>query len=88
MRIERAALDADPAATARTLRDALEIPAAVVARVGEIVARVRAGGDEAVATLTRELDTGGADPGPLAVSREELTAALERADPALVSALE
>jgi histidinol dehydrogenase len=88
VRVERAALDADPAATARALRDALEIPAGVVARVGEIVARVRAGGDEAIAALTRELDTGGADPGPLAVPREELAAALKRADPALLSALE
>lgn len=88
MRVERSALDADPAATARALRDALEVPAAVVASVGEIVARVRVGGDEAIAALTRELDAGGADPGPLAVPREALAAALERADPALVSALE
>jgi histidinol dehydrogenase len=88
VRVERTALDADPAAAARALRDALEVPAAVVARVGEIVARVRAGGDQAVTAFTRELDTGGADPGPLAVPREELAAALERADPALASALE
>ncbi|HEV7460304.1 MAG TPA: histidinol dehydrogenase, partial [Solirubrobacteraceae bacterium] len=38
--------------------------------------------------LTRELDTEGAEPGPLAVPREELAAALARADPALVAALE
>jgi histidinol dehydrogenase len=88
VRVERTALDADPAATARALRDALEVPTAVVERVEEIVARVRAEGDEAVAAFTRELDTGGADPGPLAVPREDLAAALERADPALASALE
>jgi histidinol dehydrogenase len=88
VRVERAALDADPAAGARALRDALAVPAAVVARVEEIVARVRAGGDEAVAAFTRELDTGGAEPGRLEVPRAEVAAALDRADPALVSALE
>jgi histidinol dehydrogenase len=88
VRVERSLLDADPAAAARALRDGLEVPASVAARVEELVARVRAGGDEAVLALTRELDTGGADPGPLAVTREELAAALERADPTLVAALE
>ena len=88
MRVERAALDTDPSAAARALRHALAIPPAVVARVEEIVARVRAGGDEAVAALTRELDTGGADPGPLVVAPDEIAAALRRADPTLASALE
>ena len=41
-----------------------------------------------MAALSRELDTGGADPGPLVVPPEELAAALERADPMLVAALE
>ncbi len=88
MRVERAALDTDPSAAARALRRTLAVAPAVVARVEEIVARVRAEGDEAVAALSRELDTGGADPGPLVVPPEEVAAALERADPMLVAALE
>jgi histidinol dehydrogenase len=88
VRVERAALDTDPSAAARALRHALAVAPAVVARVEEIVARVRADGDEAVAALSRELDTGGADPGPLVVAPEEVAAALERADPTLVAALE
>jgi len=88
VRVERGALGADPAADARELRDAGEVPEAVSARVREIVARVRAEGDAAVDTLTRELDTGGADPVALAVAPEEPVAALERAGPSLGAALE
>ena len=69
MRVERAALDTDPSAAARALRHALAVAPAVVARVQEIVARVRAEGDEAVAALTRELDTGGRRPRAAASSR-------------------
>src|SRR5205807_10623197 len=68
--------------------EATAVAPEVTARVAEIVARVRADGDAAVEALTRELDTGGADPPPLRVPRDELAAALERADPELRSALE
>jgi histidinol dehydrogenase len=88
VRVDRVALGADPAAAARALRDAGEVTDAVIARVREIVARVRAEGDAAVDAFTRELDTGGDDPGALAVAPEERVAALERADPSLAAALE
>ena len=88
VRVERAALDADPAAAARALRASTEVDPEVEATRARDRRRGADRGDEAVTAFTRELDTGGADPGPLAVPREELTAALERADPALVAALE
>src|SRR5207247_7555267 len=88
VRVERAALDADPVAAARALREATDVAGDVTARVAEIVARVRAEGDAALDALTRELDTAGTDPAPLRVPRDELRAAFERADPELRSALE
>jgi histidinol dehydrogenase len=88
VRVERATLEGDPGAAARSLRTATDVPGEVETRVAEIVARVRTEGDAAVETLTRELDTGGADPAPLRVARDELGSALERADPQLRSALE
>ena len=88
MRAERGALGEDPVAAARALREAAVVAPEVAQRVAEIVARVRAEGDAAVEALTRELDTGGADPPPLRVARDELARALARADPELRSALE
>jgi len=88
VRAERAALGEDPVAAARALREATVVAPEVTERVAEIVARVRAEGDAAVEALTRELDTGGADPPPLRVARDELAGALARADPELRSALE
>ena len=54
-------------------------------RVAEIVGRVRAGGDRALAELTRELD--GAAPDSLALTEQDLRAAAERIDPELVQAI-
>jgi histidinol dehydrogenase len=45
--------------------------------VGVILHRVRGEGDSAVAELTREYDTAGAEPLPLVVSAEELDAAIK-----------
>ncbi len=87
MRVERTVLDRDPAATAVALREATAVQPEVVARVAEIVARVRAEGDEAVAALTRELDTHGAAPPTLRVSDDELRAALDRTDGTLRAGL-
>ena len=56
------------------------------AAVAAIIARVRDGGDRALAELTAELD-GGA-PAALEVTAAELEAALERSDPELRAAIE
>jgi histidinol dehydrogenase len=53
--------------------------------VAEIVGRVRAGGDRAVAELTREID--GIAPPSLSVARDELEAAAERVEPELLDAI-
>jgi histidinol dehydrogenase len=53
--------------------------------VAEIVGRVRAGGDQALAELTREFD--GKSPDALALTEQELRAAAERVDPELVQAI-
>jgi histidinol dehydrogenase len=78
MRCERFALSGDPGALIGELRALVPAAEAVRATVTEIVARVRAGGDAAVAEYTRALDTGGAQPKPVRISDEELAAA-ERA---------
>ena len=54
-------------------------------RVAEIVGRVRAGGDRALAELTREFD--GMLPDALALTEQDLRAAAERIDPELVQAI-
>ncbi len=57
------------------------------AAVGEIIAAVRAGGDEAVRELHPPFDTAGADPAPLQACRRELDAAAERLEPAVRAGL-
>ncbi|HYM45879.1 MAG TPA: histidinol dehydrogenase [Solirubrobacteraceae bacterium] len=56
--------------------------------VGEIVADVRARGDEAVLERTRRFDTEGVEPRPLCVPQGELDEALERLDLELVAGLQ
>ena len=60
----------------------------VASAVGEIIERVRVGGDAAVAEYTERYDTGGAPAPPRAVSGTELDAALNALDPALRTGLE
>jgi histidinol dehydrogenase len=60
----------------------------VAAQVAAIVERVRAEGDAAVLALTRELDTGGAEPWPLRVDALQLGEALEALPEPLREALE
>ena len=81
MRVERIAVgvDADTRALAARVRALAPASESVTDRVREIVARVRAEGDDALRALTRELDTRGADPPHMRVAPEEL----EQAEAAL-----
>ncbi len=81
MQIERLDVQAvqslgGPAAVAAHLRTLIPGAASVREQVGEILERVRSGGDEAVLDCTRRFDTAGAEPPPLRVSPEELDAAI------------
>ncbi|HUO71990.1 MAG TPA: histidinol dehydrogenase [Solirubrobacteraceae bacterium] len=84
MRCERFALPAggDPAAAAAHVRDLVPSPRSVQDAVSEIIAQVRAGGDEAVHEYSRRFDTGGTEPLALELTEAELdhaAAALDRA---------
>ncbi|MDQ6804846.1 MAG: histidinol dehydrogenase [Actinomycetota bacterium] len=81
-------MSGDPVALAAELRSLVADPGSVRDAVAEIVARVRAEGDAAVREYTQRFDTGGADPGPLAVAGEELDAAIERLEPKVRAGLE
>jgi len=65
-----------PAAAAMRLRELVPAGDSVAAEVAEILRSVRAGGDQALAELTRRYDTGGADPRPLLVEPEALDEAI------------
>lgn len=77
----------DQDATAQDVRAIVAAPDGVAHEVAEIIASVRAGGDEAVRELTRRFD--GADLGSdgLRVSEEELEAAIGTLDPGLLSSM-
>ena len=77
-----------PAGAAGHLRSLVPTGAAVEAPVREIVDAVRAGGDQAVLTYTRKLDTAGGEPRPLLVSPEELDVAITELALELVAALQ
>ena len=79
---------ADPAATAAELRALVPGAASVAGAVSEIIAAVRGGGDEAVLSYTRQLDTGGSEPKPLVVEDAELDAAAAELEPAVRSGLD
>ncbi|MGH2915424.1 MAG: histidinol dehydrogenase [Solirubrobacteraceae bacterium] len=63
-------------------------PESVQEAVAEIIARVRAGGDDALRFYTREFDTRGATPAALRVPEAELDTALERLDESVRAGLE
>ena len=65
MRSERINLSGDAATLARELRELVAAPESVAEPVAEIIARVRASGDDALRFYTRELDTRGATPAAL-----------------------
>lgn len=78
MRFERTDVENGSAvATAASVRALAPAAASVSAAVNDVIEQVRAGGDQAVAELTRRFDTAGAQPWPLRVDRLELGAALD-----------
>jgi histidinol dehydrogenase len=68
-------------ATAEQLRALVPAPQSVQSAVAEIIAQVRARGDEALNEYTRRFDTGGVEPAALHVTRPELDKALQQLDP-------
>ena len=88
MQCERLVLSGDPAGLAQELRDLVPAPESVQEQVGEIIARVRASGDDALRFYTREYDTGGTTPSALRVPEAELDTALQRLDEAVRAGLE
>jgi histidinol dehydrogenase len=83
MQCERLNLSGDPAGLAEELRELVLAPEAVADQVSEIIARVRASGDDALRFYTREYDTGGSTPSALRVPEAELDTAEARLDAAL-----
>jgi len=77
---ERLTLAGDPATLAAELRELVPPPDTVQEQVSEIIARVRASGDDALRFYTRELDTGGSTPSALRVPDAELDTAADRLD--------
>lgn len=78
MQFERLTLSGDPTALAEELRDLVPAAESVRDQVTEIIARVRASGDDALRYYTRQFDTGGSTPSALQVPEAELDTALER----------
>jgi histidinol dehydrogenase len=88
VRSEPVSLGRDPAALAAELRALVPRPASVQDRVAEIVAQVRAAGDEALTEYTRRFDTAGGDPPPIVVTDAELDRAAAELAPELRAGLE
>jgi histidinol dehydrogenase len=80
VQFERLTLAGDPATLAAELRELVPPPDTVQEQVSEIIARVRASGDDALRFYTRELDTGGSTPSALRVPDAELDTAADRLD--------
>src|ERR1035437_11137207 len=78
MQFERVSLAIDPTVFAQELRALVPAPESVADQVAEIIARVRASGDDALRYYTRQFDTGGSQPAALQVPEAELDTALER----------
>jgi histidinol dehydrogenase len=78
MRFERLTLSGDPTALAEELRELVPAAESVRDQVEEIIARVRASGDDALRYYTRQFDTGGSTPSALQVPDAELDTALGR----------
>jgi histidinol dehydrogenase len=85
---ERLSLSGDASALATELRELVPAPDSVADTVREIIARVRASGDDALRYYTRELDTHGATPASLVVPDAELDRAVERLDDDVRAGLE
>ncbi len=81
MRCERLRATEDLNAFAAELRGLVPSARSVRDAVAEIVAEVRARGDDAVREYTRRFDTAGSEPGPLKVESAELNRAAEALPP-------
>jgi histidinol dehydrogenase len=88
VRLERRTLEGDPTALVAELRGLVPGASSVADTVVKIVLDVRHGGDAALERYRRELDAGGADPGPLRVPVEQLASALAGVDSDVRAALE
>jgi histidinol dehydrogenase len=78
VQFERLSLNGDPTQLAEELRDLVPAPESVRDEVTEIIARVRASGDDALRYYTRQFDTQGSTPSALQVPEAELDTAAER----------
>jgi len=87
MRSEIVAAGADPETTVAALRELIPAAESVAAGVAEIIAEVRARGDDAVLQYTQRFDTGGTVPRPLRVPRDAVRAAAEQLPQAVAEAL-
>jgi histidinol dehydrogenase len=88
MQCEQMILSGDPTGLAQDLRELVPAPEAVEEQVAQIIARVRASGDDALRFYTREYDTGGTTPSSLRVPDAELDTALVRLDGPVRAGLE
>lgn len=88
MRCERITVAADPTLLAQELRQLVPAPESVSADVAEIIARVRASGDDALRYFTRKFDTGGSQPAALRVPEAELDTAVDRLEASVRAGLE
>jgi histidinol dehydrogenase len=88
MRCERLRAAAEPVALAAELRGLVPAPELVRDAVAEIIAGVRAGGDDAIREYTRRFDTAGVEPAALRVADAELAAGAEALDPAVRDGLQ
>ncbi len=78
MPCERITLSGDPAGLAQELRELVPAPESVSEQVAQIIARVRANGDDALRFYTRQYDTPQTTPSALRVPEAELDTALAR----------
>jgi histidinol dehydrogenase len=88
LRCERINVAADPTLLAKELRELVPAPESVSADVAEIIARVRASGDDALRYFTRKFDTGGSTPAALRVPDAELDTAADRLEDDVRAGLE
>jgi histidinol dehydrogenase len=88
VQFERLNLSGDASALAAELRDLVPPPDTVSEQVAEIIARVRASGDDALRFYTREFDTHGTTPSALRVPDAELDTAAGRLDDELRAGIE
>jgi len=86
MRTERLTATGAPAETADRLRSLVPAPESVSDAVREIIAGVRAGGEDSLLEYTRRFDT--PEPGPLVVDDDDISRALEGLDADVRAGLE